>query len=99
MQAALLKCSLRGIDDNRCRGSVRTVNVFGSKTFKDTHWPMTVRTFLNNRLVRCVEGGFGRLRKQKATELKQWSTFSVRQPSKVSDAWESFREYVLKKAT
>jgi hypothetical protein len=46
-----LKCSLRGIDDDRNRSPFRIVNLFGSETFKDAHWAVALRTFLNDRLV------------------------------------------------
>ena len=95
MQATLLKCLLGGIDDDGNGKGFRIENLLSGKTFHNAHRTMALRTLWNNWLAGGAASWFRRLSKQKATELKQWSTLPVGEPSEISNSGKTLGQDML----
>jgi len=70
------------------------LNLFNTERLDGSHWAVALRTLSGRRLV-CCGRSFRRLLNQNTAELKQCSTFSVRQPSEVANTGKTLGQHML----
>ena len=87
---------LRGVNGEQ-GAPFRVLDLFNGETFNVSHWAVAFRTLLDSRLIWAYRRFFLRLIKESTAELKQWSTFSVGQPSEVSNPRKTLGQHVLQK--